>query len=468
MKRISTLMFSLMALLMLPLSANGQVDVANIAAFNAVEDGTLVKLTLTNARVNALNSLVDPATYYIEDASGATAVKGISLTTGKLLNGYIVGKKATEDVDYVNTPSQGYEYSLNVENPTLSSFTTSDATMTGTPMTIAEACKQENYGKLVTLSDVTIAPIGNGKNLQLTDASGSMKTRDLFFALPWDYTWPDKATSFTGIVLYYMTGWFIMPLAEGDIVPAPAEFDFLHNNMELPIGSATDINAGNLGGKSIKNNDVTLSFVNASTMPTRYYFNAGKNQLQAIAGSQLRFTAAEGRAITKIVITPVAATNNKWAVDGEVGTLSTDKLTWEGNTTNVRFTANGALYLTDIVITTAPKDGSTVAPEYNDAYTEVADLAAFNALEKGTLAKLNLNNAIITSGMVNDWGYYVQDATGGAHFYCTELKFNVNDVLNGFIYVKKDFNQPGPRIAMTDKTNADNLEITHDGTYTPV
>ena len=150
MKRISTLMFSLMALLMLPLSANGQVDVANIAAFNAVEDGTLVKLTLTNARVNALNTLANPATYYIEDASGATAVKGISLTTGKLLNGYIVGKKATEDVDYVNTPSQGYEYSLNVEDPTLSSITTSDATMTGTSMTIAEACKQENYGKLVT------------------------------------------------------------------------------------------------------------------------------------------------------------------------------------------------------------------------------------------------------------------------------------------------------------------------------
>ena len=468
MKRISTLMITLMALHMLPLSANGQVDVANIAAFNAVEDGTLVKLTLTNARVNALNTLANPATYYIEDASGATAVKGISLTTGKLLNGYIVGTKATEDVDYVNTSSQGYEYSLNVEDPTLSSFTTSDATMTGTSMTIAEACKQENYGKLVTLSDVTIAPIGNGKNLQLTDASGSMKTRDLLFALPWDYEWPNKASSFTGIVLFYMTGWFIIPVAEGDIVAAPAEFDFLNNNMELPIGSATDINAGNLGGKSIKNNDVTLSFVNSSTMPTRYYFNAGKNQLQAIAGSQLRFTAAEGRAITKIVITPVAATNNKWAVDGEVGTLSTDKLTWEGNTTTVRFTASGALYLTDIVVTTAPKDGSTISPEYNDSYTEVANLAAFNALEKGTLAKLNLSNAIITSGMVNDWGYYVQDATGAAHFYCTGLEFNVNDVLNGFIYVKKDFNQPGPRIAMTDKTNADNLEITHNGTYTPV
>ena len=48
MKRISTLMITLMALLMLPLSANGQVDVANIAAFNAVEDGTLVKLRMAH------------------------------------------------------------------------------------------------------------------------------------------------------------------------------------------------------------------------------------------------------------------------------------------------------------------------------------------------------------------------------------------------------------------------------------
>lgn len=270
-------------------------------------------------------------------------------------------------------------------------------------------------------------------------------------------------------LMFSLMALLMLPLsANGQSDPSTAEFDFLNNSMSLPIGSATDINGGNIGGKSIKMSDVTIAFVNASTMPTRYYLNAGKNQLQVISGGQLRFTADEGRAITKIVITPVAATNNKWGVDGEVGTLSTDKLTWEGNTTNVRFTANGALYLTAISVTTAPKDGNTVSPEYNEPYTEVTDLAAFNALEKGTLAKLNLTNAVITSGMVNDWGYYVQDATGGAHFYCTGLEFNVNDVLNGYVYVKKDFNQPGPRIAMTDKTNANHLEVTHNGSYTPV
>lgn len=247
-----------------------------------------------------------------------------------------------------------------------------------------------------------------------------------------------------------------------------AEFDFLNNSMNLPVGSVNDINAGNLGGKSIIADGVTISLVNSSTMPTRYYFNANKNQLQLIAGGQIRFTVADGQAITKIEITPVSNTNNKWDVDGEVGTLSEDKLTWEGNTTTVRFTATGALYLTKIVVTTAAKDATTVTPTDTDSYTEVSSLAEFNALEKGKLAKLTLTNAVITSGMVNDWGYYVQDATAGAHFYCTGLDFEVNDAINGFVYVKKDFNQPGPRIAMTEKTNSENLEVTHNATYTPV
>ena len=246
------------------------------------------------------------------------------------------------------------------------------------------------------------------------------------------------------------------------------EFDFLNNSMNLPVGSVNDINAGNLGGKSIIADGVTISLVNSSTMPTRYYFNANKNQLQLIAGGQIRFTVADGQAITKIEITPVSNTNNKWDVDGEVGTLSEDKLTWEGNTTTVRFTATGALYLTKIVVTTAAKDATTVTPTDTDSYTEVSSLAEFNALEKGKLAKLTLTNAVITSGMVNGWGYYVQDATAGAHFYCTGLDFEVNDAINGFVYVKKDFNQPGPRIAMTEKTNSENLEVTHNATYAPV
>ena len=70
--------------------------------------------------------------------------------------------------------------------------------------------------------------------------------------------------------------------------------------------------------------------------------------------------------------------------------------------------------------------------------------------------------------MVNGWGYYVQDATAGAHFYCTGLDFEVNDALSGFVFVRKDFNQPGPRIAMSEFTNALALNVTHGASYTPV
>ena len=472
MKRISTLLLVLVALVTMPQVVSAHdVEAATIAAFNAAEDGKVVKLTLTDARVNAYYNI--DRCYYVEDASGATVVKGINLTPGTKLNGYIVGKKSTTDVDYVNDPSQGLEYALTVVDASQSAFEATETPLVGTSMPIAEVANQANYGKLVKLSNIAITPLGNGMNKLLTDAAGNtIKARDLFGVLPEGYVWPEQVAEITGIALYYMTGWFLIPISADAIVTEvqneTAEFDFLNNNLNLPVGSNNDMNAGNLGGKSITQGNVNLSFVNSQTMPTRYYFNANKNQLQVIGGGQLRFTAADGKAITKIEITPVAASNNKWGVDGEVGTLSEDKLTWEGNTTTVRFTATGALYLTDIVVTTADKDANTVTPADNDEYTEVASLAEFNALANGTLAKLNLTNAVITAGMVNDWGYYVQDATAGAHFYCTELNFNVNDALNGFVYVKKDFSQPGLRIAMTEKTNADNLTITPNATYAPV
>lgn len=191
------------------------VEVASIAEFNAVEDGKLVKLSLNNARVNAYNDLQNA--YYVEDATAATVIKGVNLTAGTALNGYLLGTKATEDVDYVNTPSQGYEYSMTVTDA--SNIVATATELVGTPMTIAEACAQATYGKLVTLSNVAIAPIGNGRNLMLTDAEGNtMKTRDLLGVLPFDYEWPANAKTITGVVLYYMTGWFLIPISASAIV----------------------------------------------------------------------------------------------------------------------------------------------------------------------------------------------------------------------------------------------------------
>lgn len=447
-----------------PAAVTYDVEVADIAAFNAIEDGKVAKLTLTNARVNAVKS----GSYYVEDATGATVIKGIELAVGTALNGYVVGTKTTDAG--VDMNGEIKEYALTATDAT--TFEATTTVLNGVVMTDAEAAVQANYGRLITLENVAISGSGKNKTLTVDGTNLSIKARDYMGVLPTDYVWPENASKITGVLIYYITGWFLMPVSADAIVAAGtqsvAEFDFLNNNMELTIGNADNTNAGNLGGKSVTLGDATLSFVNSSTMPTRYYFNANKNQLQVISGGQIRFTAAEGKAIAKIEITPVAATNNKWEVDGEIGKLSEDKLIWEGNTTTVRFTATGALYLTKIVVTTVAKDDVTVMPDDNDTYTEVASLAEFNALAKGTLAKLNLTNAVITSGMVNGWGYFIQDATAGAHFYCAGLDFEVNDAINGYVFVKKDFNQPGPRIAMTEKTNAQNLEVTHNGTYTPV
>ncbi len=188
------------------------VEVATIADFNAVEDGKTVKLTLTNARVNAVNG----GSYYVEDASGATVFKGLTLTPGTQLNGYVIGTKSTNDeIDFMNDPAVAVEYQLTATDAT--TFEASETTMEGTVMALTEAGTQANYGRLITFEHVTIS--GNGQNKTLTDANGNtFKARDYMGVLPTDYNWPEKASKITGIVIYYMTGWFLMPISADAIV----------------------------------------------------------------------------------------------------------------------------------------------------------------------------------------------------------------------------------------------------------
>ena len=203
-------------------------EAATIAEFNAIENGKVVKLALTDARVNAFNDL--DRSYYVEDASGATVIKGVNLTKSTVLNGYVIGTKEIKDVDYVNDPSQAYEHSLTVDT-SWSAYEAAETELVGTPMTIAEAAVQANYGRLVTLSDVEITQIGNGLNKQLKDAAGNtIKARDLFGILPDGYEWPAKATSITGVVLYYMTGWFLMPISVEAIVADATGIETIHNS----------------------------------------------------------------------------------------------------------------------------------------------------------------------------------------------------------------------------------------------
>ncbi len=458
-----------------PATETFDVEAANIAAFNAVEDGKTVKLTLNNARVNGTFN-----GYYVEDASGATVIKGITLTVGTALNGYIIGKKSTDNnIDYMSYEPTPYEPQLTATDAT--TFEAAETALVGTEMTITEACQQATYAKLVTLKDVTIS--GTGKNKTLTNANGNtMKARDYMGTLSTGFTWPEKASKLTGVVIYYMTGWFIMPLGDDAIVEesTSALFDFHNNNLEMTPGvngTTESVNAGNLETAALTKGDVTLTFVSSPTMPTRFYDNGTRGlQLQLIKDGQMRVTAAEGKAITAIrftynlgknTSTGADVYNTSWGVDKGEGTFSTDKLTWTGNASSVRFTATGSTYVDAIEVETAPANAETVTPAVNEYTTEVSSLADFNALSDGTLVKLNLTDAVITSSMVNEWGCYVQDATAGAHFYCTGLNFKVGDKLNGFVYVKKNKQTMGSRIAMTEETNSNDLTVSEGGTYTP-
>ncbi|MBR1484989.1 MAG: hypothetical protein IJ612_04775 [Prevotella sp.] len=442
------------------------LEVASIAEFNAVDDGKAVKLTLTDARVNGTFN-----GYYVEDATGATVFKNVNLTAGTKLNGYIIGTKSTNtNIDYMNDPAKAVEYQLTAAESSEPTFTETATTLKGTLMTISEAATQANYARLITLQNVAIS--GTGQNKTLTDAEGNtIMARDYMGVLPEGYTWPEQATEITGVLIYYMTGWFIMPISAAAIVEASAiTFDFANNNMDLPQGTGND-DQGNLGGKAITQGNVTLTFVNTPTMPTRYYVNGTRGpQLQLIKGGQMRVSAAEGQAITAITVTPNVTTNTStgalvtnvaWAVDKGEGTLSSDMLSWSGNATSVRFTASGATYLDAIAVTTAPANESTVTPEA-DVYTEVQNLAAFNALADGTLAKVTLTNAVVSA--ISQWAYYVQDATAGVQTYCMPFSLSAGDVLNGVIYATKSNQTAGSRMAMAELTSADDYELTTGGT----
>ena len=452
MKKLSTFLFVMMAFVMMPLDVNAQdyeVEAANIAAFNAVEDGKVVKLTLTNARVNA--ELY--GTYYVEDATGATAVKGVTLTKGKLLNGYFIGKKATEDVDYVNTPSQGLEYSITV-TPSLSSFEMTDAEMTGIAMTIAEACKQENYGKLVTLSNVSISPVGNGMNKMLTDASGSMRSRDLFAVFPLDYTWPKKADSFTGVLLYYMTGWFIMPISADGIVynqPTEVTFDFSDTNT-FKVGTAITDQTGWINNEEYDVDNVVIQITGGSA-PSRIYTAAAGTILSMFKEyATLTFKAPDGYAITKLEFTNVNA-DTQFSFVPSSGAF-TGK-TWVGNAEGVRMLNEKSPQMTKIVATLAKKTPETVALPAID-YTECENIAAFNALENGTYAKVKLQDAELTGLSADGFStMWIQDATGGCWIQYLSLideYLEENNKVNGFFYVVKRTASGNPQMKEAEDT----------------
>ena len=449
-----------------PAAISYDVEAATIAEFNAAEDGKVVKLTLADAKVNGSYN-----GYYVEDASGAVVIKGVNLTKGTALNGYIIGTKSTDNsIDYMNDPAVAVEYQLTATDST--TFTASATTLTGTVKTISETGVQANYGRLITLENVSIS--GGGQNKTLTDAVGNtFKARDYMAVLPAGYTWPEKASKITGVVIYYMTGWFLMPISAEAIVaagaqPASATFDFTSTSIRENIGTALADVKGNIYNETFTADNVTLQ-VTAGSAASKIYVdpNRGQNLVTYPQFSTLTFKAPANYAITKIEFTAAGNSNiNKFTASS--GAI--EGMIWTGNAEGVRFAQGGTSYLANAVVTLAAKDNATQALPAIE-YTECANIAAFNALTAGTYAKVTLKDAEVT-GISAD-GYstvFIQDATGGCWMQYTSLNSQLkeNTKLNGTVFVVARPNSGNVQMKEAEDTPKSEIEGTEISSLTVV
>ncbi len=114
-------------------------------------------------------------------------------------------------------------------------------------------------------------------------------------------------------------------------------------------------------------------------------------------------------------------------------------------------------------------EGGTVTPE---DVVKVADIAAFNALEKGKIAELTLNNAIVNYKNVNgnNMELFIRDSSGAAlDLYNMGISAEAGQVLSGKIIGVRDANS-GFTFAMkpVDATDASTVTVGATQTIQPL
>ena len=141
-------------------------------------------------------------------------------------------------------------------------------------------------------------------------------------------------------------------------------FDFNANEWGLPLGSGSGETAaaGNLNGKEIKKDSVTLSFdatgaTNSNNQVRMWSIKAG-GQLRVYAGCTMTVTAPEGRAVKSIVFSYEATSSRAYfGLSSNTGEVSDS--VWLGNARNVIFTEASQSRINKMVVYLGNADGST-------------------------------------------------------------------------------------------------------------
>ena len=433
-------------------------EVASIAEFNALEAGTYAKLALNNARVNGYYDSYH--TYYVEDETGATefTLLPVSLKGGDVLNGFVYVKKDYDALNYDHKARQADDFSK-------ADFTAAAGTLAGVAIDVKDAGAEANVGRLLTISNVDIKKVGRFY-FAFANKDDSIQVKDELAVLPAGYEFPAKAKSLTGIVIFNGARWEIMPVSAEAIEAAPT-FDFTDENLRGYVGTAMTDVQGYIYNETYDANGIKLQ-VTGGSAPSRIYSdkNRGNNLVMYKEYSELKFTAPEGKAISKIEFT--------YAGTGSLNfTPSSGKLegtVWTGNAQGVRFINNGTAYLSNANVTLVDATDETAALAAIE-YAEVSNIAAFNALEAGTYAKLTLTDAEVT-GISAD-GYstaFIQDATGGTIVQYTSLNTQLKEKtkVNGTIYAVKRVASGNPQVKEAEDTQNSQLTATDLSDYTVI
>ena len=243
---------------------------------------------------------------------------------------------------------------------------------------------------------------------------------------------------------------------EASATPEPIEttttFNFADPNIRENIGTAMTDVAGYIYNETFTAEGATLQ-ITAGSAPSRIYEDANRGQCLVIYTqyASLTFRAPEGKAITKIEFAAAGNSNiNKFTASS--GAI--EGMTWTGNAEGVRFLQGATSYLANAIVTLVDKDAQTTALPAIE-YTECENIAAFNALEAGTYAKLKLTDAevigISADGYSTAW---VQDATGGCWVQYTSLNAGMKEKTkgNGFVYCVKRLTSGNSQVKETEDT----------------
>lgn len=463
-------------------------EVANIAAFNALAEGTNAKLVLNNAQVlytftttNGNNST------YIKDATGALLLyqSGLTLTANQVVNGKVVLQRSA----YNNMP-QGTKVSdqTNADSLTI----TEGSAVVPSEITISQA--PSNIANLVSIKNVQIISMVSGKYTNYYAVSGT-DTIQVYnkFHLEDANIAELASANITGIVEQYRTAFEICPTiaveSNGGDTPTPTPTEeaknlpYEVNFISAGQGEFTIEDISNPDSVEVWKHNASIGMVANGYINRKYHDYVGYLispliNLTNAKSPRVSFEHA-GRFFTNLedeaslwVITPETKDTTKVQINtyfenGKTYVFvndTTDLSAFVGKNVKIAFkyvgTAAdkhcGSWEFKNFKVEDPAASDTTKTDTTATATVTIADINQKTADEAGLTLKLTDAKVVYVNGKT----IHVREGNYAVIFYNTALSLPLNATVNGTVQVDYDNYYGIHEVKDNTNTNTDNLTIT--------